>query len=102
MSRAWLRAAGIAALSLALLPGSAAAQMYKWTDKDGNLHITDYPPPGGGGKPMTLDAIPINRIESGAAGRPAPASPVRDASPPRPTPPPARDYPRVAVYGADW
>lgn len=101
MSRAWLLAAGIAALALALLSGSAAAQMYKWTDKNGNLHITDYPPPGGG-KPMNLDSIRINRIPSGAAGRTAPAEPGRNASPAPSAAPAARDYPRVAIYGADW
>ncbi len=105
MGRAWPLAAGIAALSLVLLPGGAAAQMYKWTDKNGNLHITDYPPPGGG-KPMNLDSIHINRLESGAGGRDVPqASPPgrgADRPPAAAIAPTARTYPRVEIYGADW
>jgi glutaredoxin len=34
------------ALALALTVGPAAAdKLYKWTDKDGNVHYTDQPPP---------------------------------------------------------
>src|SRR5512139_3806890 len=61
---------GIAALSFHLLAGTAVAEMYKWTDKNGAVHITDYPPEGGG-KPMNLEAIRINRVESHAPGAPA-------------------------------
>lgn len=34
--------AGLAAL---LLAGAAGAEMYKWTDADGNVHYTQTPPP---------------------------------------------------------
>ena len=27
-------------------PGSVSAELYKWTDGEGNFHITDTPPPG--------------------------------------------------------
>ncbi len=106
MSRRWPLVVGIAALSLALWPASAPAEMYKWTDGNGNLHITDYPPPGGGGKPMNLDSIRINQLGSGTADRPA-----REAMPPGqgPHPPSAsaaaprdQDARRVEVYGTSW
>jgi len=35
------------ALALALAAGAASAQIYRWTDKKGNVHITDTPPPPG-------------------------------------------------------
>ena len=40
-----MRLAWILALSLAVA-GSAAAQMYKWVDKDGKVRYGDTPPPG--------------------------------------------------------
>lgn len=94
-------AAGIAVILLHLAAGAATAEMYKWTDKSGAIHITDYPPPGGGGKPMNLESIRINRVESPAAGA---ASPGEG---PRPSPAPGaasrdREYPRVEVYGTSW
>jgi len=35
------------ALALALAASAASAQIYRWTDERGNLHITDTPPPPG-------------------------------------------------------
>jgi hypothetical protein len=32
-------------LMLFLFTGVASADFYKWEDAEGNLHITDYPPP---------------------------------------------------------
>ncbi len=106
MSRRRLLAVVIAVLSLALLPGGAPAEMYKWTDRDGNLHVTDYPPPGGGGKAMDLDSIRINRMESRAADRAA-AEAAPPGNGPRPPSPSAdvsrgREYPGVEVYGTSW
>lgn len=96
---------GFAVLSLSLSAGTAPAEMYKWTDKNGTLHITDYPP-AGGGRPMNLESIQINRVKSHAAGSPADgaASPGEDS---RPSPasgaaPRNREYPRVEVYGTSW
>ncbi len=96
---------GITALALHVLAGTSAAEMYKWIDKDGALHITDYPPPGGG-KPMDLESIAINRVGSGASrgaagrGPTAPEDPAR--SPARAETARAREYPRVEVYGTTW
>jgi glutaredoxin len=35
------------ALALALAAGAASAQIYRWTDEKGKVHITDTPPPPG-------------------------------------------------------
>ncbi len=87
-------AVGIAALSLLLLSGGAAVgEMYKWVDKNGTIHIQDYPPEGGG-KPMNLDSIPINRIGSSEDGK--------SESSRRPASRSSREYPRVEVYGTSW
>ncbi len=105
MTRRWLIVAGIAALMLLLSPERAPAEMYKWTDKNGTLHITDYPPPGGGGKRMDLESIRINRLGPGAGGRPATeTAPAGESPPPSPAAaaPRAREYPRVEVYGTSW
>lgn len=41
------RAIRIAALALAAaMAGEAGAEMYRWTDSEGNVHYSDKPPPG--------------------------------------------------------
>jgi glutaredoxin len=40
-----LRIVPVAGIVLALLCGSASAQMYRWVDKDGRVHYTQTPPP---------------------------------------------------------
>ena len=105
MRRPKLLAVGIAALLILLTAGTAPAEMYKWTDRNGAVHITDYPPEGGG-KPMNLESIRINRVESRPAGRPAAADP-RTGESSRPSSASGaasrnRDYPRVEVYGTSW
>ncbi len=97
---------GIALLSLHLLAGAAPAEMYKWTDKNGNLHITDYPPPGGGGKRMNLESIQINRVKSHApAGQAAGAARPEEgsrASSSAAGAPRDRQYPKIELYGTSW
>ncbi len=96
--------AGLSVLSFLLCAGAAPAEMYKWIDKDGALHVTDYPPPGGGA-PMNLESIRINRLESGA-----PRGAAAQGASARQTPPPSSpwaaprpgDSPRVEVYGTTW
>ncbi len=104
MTRRWTLAAVLVALSLLPSPEGAQAAMYKWTDAGGTVHITDYPPPGGGVKPMNLDAIRINRLGSGAERPPAAedASPGEGAPPSSAAAPAPREYPRVEVYGTSW
>jgi len=37
----------VLAVILALASGAAAAQLYRWTDEKGRVHVTDTPPPPG-------------------------------------------------------
>ncbi len=55
----------MAAILLALA-APAAAQLYKWVDKDGKTHYSDTPPPN-------LDSKQITPASGGAAAAPAPA-----------------------------
>ena len=82
----------IKTLALALLLGAAAtavaADVYRWTDKEGKVHYSDSPPPGNKtAKPIVLP--PLNTgtgdiyIEPKA---PAPAQPVPQAAPPAQAP----------------
>lgn len=80
-------------LILLVSDGTAMGEMYKWIDKNGTVHIQDYPPESGG-KPMNLDAIPVNRIGSSDDGR--------SGSSHRPAPDGSREYPGVEVYGTSW
>lgn len=40
------KAGSLLMLAAAMLTGSAAAEVYKWVDKAGNVHFGDQPPPG--------------------------------------------------------
>jgi Domain of unknown function (DUF4124) len=67
--------AGIVACGL-LAALTAAADVYKWTDPEGNTHYTDRPPPPGG-----------HLLSVSSASRPAnahPVSPAAEATPPAP------------------
>ena len=46
VSRKWLRTATLLLATLLLHP-SAFGDIYKWTDKTGEVHYTQTPPPGG-------------------------------------------------------
>lgn len=47
-ARAFSLALSLGALAVALLASSATAQqIYRWTDRDGRVHVTDTPPPPG-------------------------------------------------------
>ncbi len=55
--------AGAALLLLSLTPMTAqAAQMYKWTDKEGRVHFTDTPPP-----PDARETKAVSAAENAAA-----------------------------------
>lgn len=60
------------ALLLMLLALPAAAQIYKYTDANGNTAFSNQPPDGK--KAETVDLPPLNSL-GGAATAPAPASP---------------------------
>ncbi len=71
-----LRAALALPLLLVLLAAPAAGQIYRWVDKEGNVHFGEAPPPGAraklweGGPRERLTIVP-KRPEAPAAARPA-------------------------------
>jgi len=73
-------------LGVALLAATgAAAAPYKWVDKDGNVHYSDKPPPGG--KAEEVELKPLSEVtsqpvpQSDASGAPAaPADPAAAAT----------------------
>ena len=57
------------ALLLLSLPLTAAAQIYKWTDANGQVHYSQNPPPKGTYKDVSTDLPPLS---GSTAGVPAP------------------------------
>ena len=47
-------------LILSICTGYAQADFYKWEDDDGNLHITDYPPPAKSAKKVKIHETDSN------------------------------------------
>jgi hypothetical protein len=62
----------VCALSLAVA-GGAAAQTYRWVDKDGKVRYGDTPPPGVNARRLGGPTVP-------AASAPAPEAAAKDAS----------------------
>lgn len=57
------------------LYGTANADFYKWEDENGNIHITDYPPPAKSGKKVQVhkydsDTSPTQSEEEKAKNEP--------------------------------
>lgn len=74
-----------------LMPGDSPAQLYRYTDKDGRIVITDNPPPGVRGEVLDNSDLAPSERESkavpeaqGAAPMPKPGS--RDQVAPMPKP----------------
>ena len=68
------------ALLLFVAPIGAFAQIYKWTDKNGQLHYSQTPPPG-----QAAGAVEFRESQLGEAPPPKPAdSPASAASRPAP------------------
>lgn len=83
-----------------VLAGYASADFYKWEDEEGNIHITDYPPPKKAAKKVKVHATDSNA----APPRPAPA---KEPAPPTPSPgtPPVaetRATHEVILYTTSW
>lgn len=68
----------IVAACAALVLGTAAAQQYKWTDKDGRVRYGDVPPPGVKATPLRPPSpAPAPAADSAAKGAPkGPLSPA--------------------------
>jgi len=67
----------IVAVCTALICGGAAAQLYKWVDKDGRVRYGDTPPPGVKATPLRPPApSPSAAPEAAKDARKAPLSPA--------------------------
>jgi hypothetical protein len=71
-----------------LMPGDSHAQLYRYTDKNGRVVITDNPPPGVRSEVLeNQDLAPSERIPEAQGAAPMPVPGSRDqASPPMPQP----------------
>lgn len=79
---------------LLLWPVIGSAALFKWTDDQGNLHITDTPPPWAQKKSATTAApVPRSTLSKKTAVRPTlPAQPQAEVHPvPGPVPSPASE-----------
>lgn len=79
-----------------LMPGGAQAQIFKWTDKNGQVHYSQNPPPGQSagavdirpsqlGESAPAPPLPADVPASGASRPGAPASGALVKSKPQPT-----------------
>ncbi|MHC8384226.1 DUF4124 domain-containing protein [Pseudomonas sp. LB3P14] len=66
---------------LLLIALPAAAQIYKYTDADGNTAYSNQPPDGVKAQPVELP--PLNRVESQPPGEPAPPAEANHREQPR-------------------
>lgn len=75
-------------IAILLIPGDSQAQLYRYTDKDGRVVITDNPPPGMRSEVLdNQDLAPSERIPEAQGAAPMPVPGSRDqASPPMPKP----------------
>lgn len=75
-------------IAILLMPGDSQAQLYRYTDKDGRVVITDNPPPGVRSEALdNQDLAPSERIPEAQGAAPMPVPGSRDqASPPMPQP----------------
>jgi len=63
-------------LIVLIAASSAQADFYKWEDEDGNIHITDYPPPSKSAKKIKVHETDSNadRTPAASSQKAAPAS----------------------------
>lgn len=75
-------------IAILLMPGDSQAQLYRYTDKDGRVVITDNPPPGVRSEVLeNQNLAPSERIPEAQGAAPMPVPGSRDqASPPMPQP----------------
>ena len=89
------------AVVLALFVGPAFAQFYQYTDKNGNLVITDSPPAGADAQEKDVSNVRIHRSSRSEKDFDAKEDPARTSRGEQPT---KKNYSRVnvAMYMADW
>ena len=83
-------------LLLFIFSGFAQADFYKWEDEEGNVHITDYPPP-----PKSVKNIKVHETESNA-DLTVTTSPQKAAVPPRPSSTKLQRTQEVILYTTSW
>lgn len=69
MNSNWLAWTAAASLFLGA-PDEAAAQMYRWVDKDGKTHYSDKPPPSDAKQGRTLSNAPSSAPTGSTAAKP--------------------------------
>jgi glutaredoxin len=75
-------------------PAPAHGEIYKWTDAQGNLQLSDRPPPDRNAEHVEVRSTPAPAVRSADIGQTAAPA----AGQPVPAPPPKR----VVMYGAQW
>ena len=79
------------AVSLALLAGNAAADLYRWVDPaTGSVKFSNYPPPWYGDPALERDAPKVERIQERSTPPTASSSASEPAAAPPAPPPPGK------------
>lgn len=79
--------AGLVGLSLGTWLIACQAEAYRWTDSEGVVNFSQFPPPGQNATPVA--DTPIDTLSGGATPAPAPQSPIAPTTAGKPleTPP---------------
>ncbi len=83
-------------LILFIFSGFALADFYKWEDEEGNVHITDYPPPS-----KSVKNIKVQETQSNA-DLSATISPQKAAVSPSSSGTKLQKTPEVILYTTSW
>ena len=90
-----IRLISLVLMGLLLAASAAQAGFYQWEDEDGNVHITDYPPPSKSNKKVN-----VHRFESSSPSvvEPPPIH-LPDTTAQKPQ---RREKPEVILYTTSW
>ncbi len=91
-------------IALALAVGPAFAQFYQYTDKNGNVVITDSPPPGSDATEKKIDGERVYSFGKSASDYPDHGKKRGERGSSREEEKTRKNYSRVSVamYMADW
>jgi len=95
-------------VTAALVAGTASAQVYRWTDKDGTVHYSEEPPPEGQpARKLELPEAERPKPGSGGAGEARREETASRAAPPQPSrpygaPPRPKCGALVDLYTTSW
>lgn len=85
---------------LLLFTGAASADFYKWEDAEGNLHITDYPPPKNSAKKVKVHETDANADST--VPRPSPKTEIPSPAPGLSSETKSRTAHEVILYTTSW